>query len=908
MARPLTSANDNGAIFREAVNPFVRDKARKEHKHHTKVISYGDESAAPHIGPIKEYDPSMYSDPPKRVAAAPDDPESLLEQLKQGGFTLPDVTGHLPTKGYMVSRWGREMKKPISQMTPQDIVDFRAHNANFFNQPGHHFGSWLQRHGNEMYGYLDVSRHLPQITPAIESAVHNGQLGIYDLGQNVSVMPPGGTWLQGKYNGGRERTRSSSAGGQWVAARSRVASVLPLPVSGVWTRHPIQAVADQLRVSGTGTPGLVQRLRVITALAAPHPDPATLQLVKSGVGTHGGELHKDPNGNQWLIKKSHGPQDAFMPDLDVGVNQIAMNSGLETPETFLTKVGGQKASAQLWYPGSKMAFGSKSVDPESLNDTDLLEIQKHHALDWLTGNHDSHGGQFLRDAQGHLVGIDKGQGFRFFNSDRLHWNYHPNGFYPGEAEPIYNTLYRNFAKGGRQIFDPREGELGKYIQGLQDMPDDEYRATLAPYAQGAAKAAMLGAPGGGGAVAKYSGHTKPRFPSNDSEAFLQAAVDRKNNLANDFGELYDRAMAHRMMGMKIASMARLAALPDPQTMWDMHQTVGSHGSTLWGDPQGEWVIKKPNPGNEFLVPLDKATADLQRMSGLESPETYAMPFQGGMATAVKMYPNSTLRWKNRSGPHLDQLSPEEQLTLQKHHALDWLIANHDAHIGNWLQTDNGLVGIDKGQALKYLGGDALDYKFHPNYYAKPPVYNRLWSDFAHGRGQMMDPREGELGQFVQGLQDIPDWKVRQMFAPYAWAAANAGMLATGAYGHGGFGGGHASDPHRGLHPSTIPPNDPGAFLDALVDRKNHLADDLGAYYDKSAVEREYNLAHPAPSRPAKPKFTPSKGWYPDWTTSKPKSKSYTQGKGYPWAKKPAPKPKPSPQEQMAAAEDAWDWG
>jgi hypothetical protein len=31
-------------------------------------------------------DQGVYSDLPKRVAAAPDDPESLLEQLKQGGF------------------------------------------------------------------------------------------------------------------------------------------------------------------------------------------------------------------------------------------------------------------------------------------------------------------------------------------------------------------------------------------------------------------------------------------------------------------------------------------------------------------------------------------------------------------------------------------------------------------------------------------------------------------------------------------------------------------------------------------------------------------------------------------------------------------------------------------------------
>ena len=459
------------------------------------------------------------------------------------------------------------------------------------------------------------------------------------------------------------------------------------------------------------------------------------------------------------------------------------------------------------------------------------------------------------------------------------------------------------------MLDPRQGELAKYIQGLQDIPDEEYSALLSPYAQGAAKSGMLGIHGGG---VSYKGHNKQdRFIPNAIPSFLAAAIARKNNLANDMGQLYDRAMAHRMMGMKIARVIRYAALPDPQTMWDMHKTVGSHGSQLWGDPQGDWVIKKPNKGNEFLVPLDVATADLQRQAGLESPETYAVPFQGGMATAVKMYPNSRLRWNNPSGPHLDELSPEEQMTLQKHHALDWLIANHDAHVGNWLQTDRGLVGIDKGQALKYLGGDYLDYKFQPNYYAKPPVYNRMWKDFAQGRGQMLDPREGELGQFVKGLQDIPDWKLRQMFSPYAHAAANAGMLGTGAYGKGGWGPAKP-DPNRGLHPSTVKPNDVTGFLDALVDRKNHLADDLGAYYDKTAVEREYNLAHPPPPRPPKP---PPKSYtknYP-WTKSAPSSGTswWKPPKGAPAGQLPFGKPKKkqlSLQQQMAEAEDAWDWG
>jgi hypothetical protein len=712
-----------------------------------------------------------------------------------------------------------------------------------------------------------------------------------------------------------------------------------------------------------------------------HQFPGLNQLQPTGEhtgSTHAGtEVHVHPStGERWLAKftpdiANGGAFNApFMAAADQAASALQQTSGLVTPPTFLDHgipEGGTKdvpASAQLMFD-AKNAFPSKKPDPEKLSDPDLMTLQKHHALDWLIGNHDSHGNQFIRDQTGQLIGIDKGQAFKHYGQDKLDWNYHPNSVY-SETEPVYNGLYRNMARGGRILNDPRQGDLGQFIQGLQDIPDDEFADTLRPYAEQAAAAGSLAKN-----FTNYSGHAPQRFPSNDSDAFLHYAIERKNALMHDFGDLYDKAMAHRMMGMKIARVARIAevpasitllamAMPNPDEMIELpHEPgeAGSHGSKFYRDPQGRWIVKVPNPGNEFLTPLDKATADLQAMSGLETPETYAMPWQGGMATAIKLYkgphgePIAPERWSPPPGqehnknwsPRLSQMTPQEQLVLQKHHALDWLIANHDAHIGNWLDTDHGLVGIDKGQAMKYFGQDDLDYKFHPNYYAKPPVYNRLWKDFAKGRpGEMLDPREGELGEFVKGLQDIPDLKLRQMFAPYAFAAANAGMLGTGKYGHSQFMH-YQADPNRGLHPPNFHPNDPGQFLDALVDRKNHLADDLGAYYDKNAVEREFNLAHPPPPRPPKPKYQPPPwaggyggggGMFYDpfgqshWAPPKKpqqQKKPYQQKK--PWFTKKSPqggpppgaqgpppkkqrpfgKPPKSIQQQMSEAEDAWDW-
>jgi hypothetical protein len=613
--------------------------------------------------------------------------------------------------------------------------------------------------------------------------------------------------------------------------------------------------------------------------------------------SHGAEIHQDVQGGQWLVKKPP-PSAPFMADMDVAAGQIATKSGLEAPTMFKTPTG---ASAQQMYPGAKDAFPGK-VNPEKLSDPDLLAIQKHHALDWLVSNHDDHKANFIRTPDGKLVGIDKGQAMKFINNDRLAWN-----FFPNEQEPIHNTLYRNFAQGGRQLLDPRQGELGKYIQGLQDMPNAEYREMLLPYAQGAAKAGQLGTDWNTGQYTNHLGQPvvmgPKRFEPNDIEGFLKAAVGRKNSLMHDFGDLYDKALAHRATGTKIAAVRLLAELPDPATLRPLHQQVGGqHDSRLYADPQGKWLIKRPNAGNEFAVPLDVATAALQAHSGLQSPETYAVPMRDGLATGVKWMPGATQAFRDL--PHLGDVSEPDKLELQKHHALDWLLANYDANVGNFMRTpQGGLVGIDKGQAFKYFGQDKLDYNFRPIYYGPEPIHNKMWREFAHGHpGEMLDPRQGELGEYVKGLQSMPDWQLRSMFAPFAHSAANAGMLATGSYSHGGFGPhGHDTDPHRGLSEPTIPPNDPGQFLDALVARKNSLSKDLGDFYDRAAAERKISQLGPKLG----PEEAPHKHWAPQhhynpytpqhhYTPQHPGNNPYNQPTPYqskmPWAKKPKEQP------------------
>lgn len=564
------------------------------------------------------------------------------------------------------------------------------------------------------------------------------------------------------------------------------------------------------------------------------PSMGSMENTGNELGSHHAQVWKNPQNNEnWLVKPA--PKSAkFLVDGDVAASAIQQYSGLHTPPTFKTKVGTKPASMQLMYPGAKDAYPDKAFDPEKVNPDDLLTIQKHHALDWMIGNHDAHGGQFIRDGQNNLIGIDKGQAFKHFNQDRLHWNYHPNTSY-GEQEPIYNALYRNFAQGGKPLFDPRDGQLAQFIQHLQDIPDHEYAATLGPYAKGAEDAGQLGQIFG-----NYDGHGPQRFEPNNHMQFIQAALQRKNNLMKDMGDLYDRAMAHRMTGTKIA---KVAVAPKPEELHDEHETLGSNErAKVYSDPQGRWLLKEPQKGNEYMVPLDLATSSLQKRVGLETPETWAVPLNGNLATASKMYHGAEHPWEGP--PNISDLSPQDLEIIQKHQALDWLIGNHDAHVGNWLRTRDGqLVGIDKGQALKYFGHDKLDPHFHPNYYAREPIYNNLWRQHAAGMGEMADPRQGSLGEFTKKLQDIPDHEFKSMFAPYAHAAAHVGQLGTG--------GDDEHRPDRGLTTPRIPANNPDAFLDAMVDRKNNLSNDLGSLYDRTtknrSTQQRFQPQSPTPS-------------------------------------------------------------
>ncbi len=180
------------------------------------------------------------------------------------------------------------------------------------------------------------------------------------------------------------------------------------------------------------------------------------------------------------------------------------------------------------------------------------QLQRESVTDWLLGNYDSHGGNFVTDSSGRIIGIDKEQAFKYLKdpaSHKLSYTYHPNSKY-GETEPIHNTLYRRYANGE---IDLDLQDTLKYIKRVEAIPDAEYREIFRSYAEGVC---------GKGQAA---------------EQLLDSILERKQNLRQTFADFYTELEADRngtaspfkwadeLAGTATTASPKTTPLPKPKT-------------------------------------------------------------------------------------------------------------------------------------------------------------------------------------------------------------------------------------------------------------------------------------------------------------------------------------------------------
>jgi hypothetical protein len=244
------------------------------------------------------------------------------------------------------------------------------------------------------------------------------------------------------------------------------------------------------------------------------------------------EVWVDSSGRKWLFKpiKGQSYSSKFLVEIDIATSRLASKALMQRPGVYEVTLGGKHGTLQSMFD-SVDAFPGGSFDPLKLSAEDLLVMQREQIFDWLISNHDTHSGQWVRTSTGQLVGIDKGQSYKFFGHDKLDWAYTPVTPLGGD-KLTYSSMWKAFVAGKNiDLHDPTQGPLGDYMLQLMSIPDDEFKALLRPYFESRVAQGM----------------------GTDVEKFLDMAVKRKNNLKKDFSAFYAKAVKARQQSGGVPS-------------------------------------------------------------------------------------------------------------------------------------------------------------------------------------------------------------------------------------------------------------------------------------------------------------------------------------------------------------------
>ena len=111
--------------------------------------------------------------------------EGIASYIKENGGISINKKGEMPTEGYAVSpSKATETKIPVSEFTPQSIVDFQKQFAGALNKKNAYFGAWQD--GDNIV--LDVSQVYPDLGSALKVAQKGSQDAVFDISGGKSIF------------------------------------------------------------------------------------------------------------------------------------------------------------------------------------------------------------------------------------------------------------------------------------------------------------------------------------------------------------------------------------------------------------------------------------------------------------------------------------------------------------------------------------------------------------------------------------------------------------------------------------------------------------------------------------------------------------------------------------------------
>jgi hypothetical protein len=330
------------------------------------------------------------------------------------------------------------------------------------------------------------------------------------------------------------------------------------------------------------------------------------ELTNTGrtLGTHGSQLMKDEAGNEWLKKT-----DDYSRVLDPAIASLQRKIGMDTPVFVKTKEG----HLQGMLPDAKDAFPNGNFDPEKLSEEDLAKMLQHQVLDYVTGNQDTHSGQWLRTSDGKLIQIDQGQAFKFGvgKGSGGSGKGDPTTTYPpiGANSPIYPKLWHAAEAGKIHIPDPSgDNDFAKTIKAIQDMPDEQFKALFKPYAVQAMK----------------NGHNPGGHTTVDG--FLNDIAEHKSKIGSDFQKLYDELPANAKSGAPEAPASpgpNLVTGSEPGKKANALEAIKTYAVSAKGQPMAPWMHQMAKEAGLSDAEIHKAFQDGPKEIALKEVATQA---------------------------------------------------------------------------------------------------------------------------------------------------------------------------------------------------------------------------------------------------------------------------------------------
>ncbi|MFJ9968403.1 hypothetical protein [Streptomyces avermitilis] len=255
-------------------------------------------------------------------------------------------------------------------------------------------------------------------------------------------------------------------------------------------------------------------------------------------GTYAKTVHAGPDGSQWMFKADHNHGGA-LGHTEAAASQVLSLGGVPAvPVYHHKKADGTAGSIQPLLKDAKPFTSSPSQWTQSQVDA----IVRSHVGSWFVGEHDGHQDNWLATPSGGLVQIDRGQAFKHYGLDKLSVDYAPSG--GGGFTPIHQKLYQAALGGGlAKGVKISPAAAHPVIKKFESMPDAQLRSILHSTAHEGVKAGVAWVPQMRSKAAKALKVPQSQVThAQIATAFLDHAVERKNNLRQNFADFFVKQM------------------------------------------------------------------------------------------------------------------------------------------------------------------------------------------------------------------------------------------------------------------------------------------------------------------------------------------------------------------------------